>query len=162
MSFLNFLFGKREKTQEFQKYNPQQEEALNQLLSGGQRLLPSGLQFLENLLSQEPEQMQAFEAPALRQFNEQIIPGIAERFTSQFGPGSQRSSAFGQQLGAAAAGLAERLQAQRSGLGVQAVEQLRSLLSGGLGQRTDRVIRPGQPGLLQGLIPGLSSLGGAF
>lgn len=162
MAFLDFLFGKKEKTQEFQKYNPQQEAALNQLLAGGQKQLPEAFDYLSMLLSQDPQQMAAFEAPAMRQFNEQIIPGIAERFTSQFGPGSQRSSAFGQQLGAAGAGLAERLQAQRSGLGLSALSQLQSLLSGGLGQRSDKVVRPAQPGLLQGLVPGLSFLGGVF
>lgn len=159
MAFLDFLLGKKEKTQEFRRFEPQQEQLLNQLLGGGQQLLPSGFEFLTSLLSQDPSQMQAFERPALRQFEEQILPSIAERFTGQFGPGSMRSSAFGQQLGAAGAGLSERLQAQRGGLGMSALSQLQSLLSPGLAQRTDRVIRPAQPGLLQQVLPGLIQSG---
>lgn len=160
MAFLDFLLGKKEKTQEFRRFDPQQEQVLNQLLGGGQQLLPSGFEFLQNLLSQDPSQMQAFERPALRQFEEQIIPGIAERFTGRFGTGSMRSSAFGQQLGQAGAGLAEKLQAQRGGLGMQALSQLRAMLSPGLGQRTDTVFRPAQPGLLQSVLPGLIQSGG--
>lgn len=159
MSFLNFLFGKGEKSKEYHPYTPQQEQAMSQLLSGGQRQLPQAFDFLSQLLSQDPEQLRQFEAPALRQFEETIVPGIAERFTGQFGSGSHRSSAFGQQLGKAGAALAENLASQRGQLGLQGVSQLQNLLSGGLGQQTYQQIRPAQPGLLQGLAGSGSNLG---
>jgi hypothetical protein len=150
MSFLGFLLGSGEKTKEFQRYNPQQEQVLNMLLGGAQQQLPQGFEFLQNILSQSPEAMQAFERPALRQFEEQILPTIAERFTGM-GIGSSRSSAFGQQLGAAGAGLSENLQAQRAGLGSNALTQLLGILSSGLAPRFDRQIRPRQSGLLEQL-----------
>lgn len=162
MAFWDFLLGKGEKTQEYQRYNPQQNQALDMLLSGGQQQLPQAFQFLQSILSQDPAQMQAFERPAMRQFEEQIIPGIAEKFTANFGPGSYRSSAFGQQLGAAGAKLAENLQAQRAGLGMQGIQQLIQMLGGGLGQRTGRETVPGQPGALQGIMPALGQLGSAY
>jgi len=149
MSFLNFLLGDKEKTQEFKRYNQQQENVLNQLLGGAQQQLPSGFEFLQNILGQSPEDMQAFERPALRQFEQQILPTIAERFTGTFGEGSNKSSAFGQQLGQAGAGLAENLQAQRAGLGFKGLEQLLGILSGGLAPRTDRSFSPRRPGFLE-------------
>ncbi|MGD8326448.1 MAG: hypothetical protein PVF65_05995 [Sphingomonadales bacterium] len=151
MAFLGNPFGKKQKTQEFRRFSPQQESVLNQLLGGAQQQLPSGLDFLQNILGQSPEAMQAYEAPALRQFQEQILPMIAERFTGGYGSGSQRSSAFGQQLGQQGAALAEKLQAQRAGLGFDALSQLQNLLGYGLTPRTERVISPGRPGLAQGI-----------
>lgn len=155
MAFLDFLLGKREKTQEFQRYSPEQEQVLNMLLGGAQQQIPSGLEFLSSILSQSPEAMQAFEAPALRQFQEQILPMIAEKFTGKFGEGSSRSSAFGQQLGQAGASLAERLQAQRAGLGFDALSQLQGLLGTGLSPRKETALRPATSGALQGLLGGL-------
>jgi hypothetical protein len=78
----------------------------------------SGSNYLQGLLSQDPRMMQQFEAPYMRQFNEQIVPGLAERFT-----GKQSGSAFQQALGSAGSGLMERLAALRGGLGMQAAQQ---------------------------------------
>lgn len=109
----------------------QQSNFLQQLLGqlqgqssniGQNPLFQQGSNFLQQLLSGSPESSQAFEAPAMRQFNEQIIPGIAERF-SGLGAGSQSSSAFQQALGQAGAGLSENLQAMRSGLQMNALPQ---------------------------------------
>jgi hypothetical protein len=108
-----------------------QQGLLQQLLSSlqGQSgniqqspLFQQGGNFLQQLLSGSPEAFKSFEAPAMRQFNEQIIPGIAERF-SGLGAGSQSSSAFQQALGQAGAGLSEQLQALRSGLQFGAIPQ---------------------------------------
>ena len=154
-NFLDFLFGRGEKTEQFQRYTPEQEDVLNQLLGGGGQQLPQAFDFLKNILSQDPETMKQFQAPAMREFQEDIIPSIAERFS---GLDAQKSSAFGQQLGKAGAGLEERLSAQRAGLGGQAISQLQSLLGGGLGPRFDTAVRPGQPGLAQAGIGGLAQL----
>jgi hypothetical protein len=117
--------------QQLSTMNSGQKKLLQQLLGSlnGQSsniqqnpLFQQGSNYLQQLLSGSPESTQAFEAPAMRQFNEQIIPGIAERF-SGMGAGSQSSSAFQQALGQAGAGLSERLQALRSGLQTQAVDQ---------------------------------------
>lgn len=102
----------------------QQSNFLQQLLGqlmgqssdiGQNPLYQQGSNYLQQLLSGSPESSAAFEAPAMRQFNEQIVPGLAERF-SGMGAGAQSSSAFQQALGQAGAGLSENLQAMRSGL----------------------------------------------
>lgn len=83
-------------------------------------LYQQGSSFLQNLLSGSPEATAAFEAPYMRQFNEQIVPGLAERFT---GLGAQSSSAFTQALGSAGASLQEQLASLRGNLGLQAAGQ---------------------------------------
>jgi len=166
MAFMDFLFGKGERTQQLPRFTGQQQRALSGILSGAQQQLPQGLDFLSQLLSGGGVSEETFERPAIRQFSEQIIPGIAERFTGAFGPGSQQSSAFGQQLGQAGAGLAEALAAQRSQrgvqqqqLGLQGLGQLQALLGAGLTPQFDTRIQGAQQGLLGTLAPGASQLG---
>ena len=104
-----------------------QRGLLQQLLGGlqGQSsniqqspLFQQGSSFLQNLLSGSSEASAAFQAPAMRQFHEQIVPALAERF-SGLGAGAQSSSAFSQALGSAGAGLSENLAALRGQLGLQ-------------------------------------------
>lgn len=144
--FLDFLFGKGEKTQQFQRFTPQQQQVFNQILGGASGQLPQSFEFLNSILSNDPEAIAKFEAPTRRAFEEQTIPSIAERFT---GMGAQKSSAFGQQLGEAGKRLEEGLGAQRSQLGFNALAQLQSLLGTGLTPQFENVLRPGQSGLFQ-------------
>jgi hypothetical protein len=147
MAFLDFLFGKHEKVDQIPKYNQAQENTMNQLLGGGSSQLPQGFEFLNQILSQNPDLMNQFQAPAKREFNEEILPTIAERFS---GMNAQKSSAFGQQVGKAGERLEESLSAQRSGMQSNALAQLQSLLQGGLTQRNENVFRPGTEGFAQG------------
>lgn len=166
MAFGNWLqkrlFGTKEKQESIPMYNPQQEQVLNQLLGGGQQQLPQAFEFLNMLLSQSPEAQAAFERPAIRQFQEEIVPGIAERFVGQFGESSLQSSGFRNRLAREGANLSENLAAQRANRGLLGVQQLQSLLGGGLGQRNQSYIRAAQPGLFAQLGPLLGQLGSAY
>lgn len=129
MSFSPQMSQKRPKGYDIlSTLNPQQSQILQQLLgslSGEtgniQRnpLYQSGQSYLQGILGGDTEK---FEKPLMRQFNEQIVPGIAERFSS-LGSGAQSSSAFQQALGGAGADLSERLGALRGGLQGQAANQ---------------------------------------
>ncbi len=145
------LWGQGEKTQQFQKFTEPQQDVLQQILGGAQQGIHPLMQFLLQILSQDPEMMKQFEAPTRRAFKEQTVPSIAERFTGVLGAGSQRSSAFGQQMGQAGAALEEKLAAQRAGLGMQAGQQLQSLLTKGLTPQFDTLYTPRQPGFLENL-----------
>lgn len=129
MSFSPQMNTKRPKGYDvFSTLNPQQSQILQQLLGSmsGQSgniqqnpLYQSGQSYLQGILGGDTEK---FEKPLMRQFNEQIVPGIAERFSSM-GSGAQSSSAFQQALGGAGADLSERLGALRGGLQGQAANQ---------------------------------------
>lgn len=112
----------------FSTLNPQQSQLLQQLLGSmsGQAgnieqnpLYQSGQSYLQGILGGDTSK---FEAPLMRQFQEEIIPGLAERFSGA-GAGAQSSSAFQQALGREGAGLTERLGALRGGLQGQAAQQ---------------------------------------
>lgn len=153
MAFLDFMFGEKEKPLQLPLYSPGQETVMGKLRQGAEGQLPDMFQFLQQILSQDPKMMEQFQAPAMRQFHEEIIPGIAEKFT---GMGAQKSSAFTQALGGAGAGLAERLGSQRAGLGMDAIGKLKELLSGGLGKQHENVMQEGTSGFLLKLLKVLS------
>lgn len=152
MPLMDFLFGQKGGFEQTPSMNPQQLQLLQQLLGGLGGASQQGMGFLQNLLSGDTSQ---FEAPLMRQFSEQTIPGIAERFTGM-GAGAQGSSAFGQQMGAAGAGLTEQLGALRGGLQMQGLGQLRGLLGMGLGARPfESIYRPASTGFLGAMAPGI-------
>jgi len=163
--------------QQLSTLNSGQRRLLQQLLGSlqGQSsniqqspLFQQGSSFLQNLLSGSPEATAAFEAPYMRQFNEQTVPGLAERF-SGMGSGAQSSSAFSQALGAAGAGLQENLaslrgQLQMGGLGQalgyaqQPISNLQGFSQLGLGTST-KAFAPKQLPFWQQLLLGASQGG---
>lgn len=145
-------------------------------------------QYAQDLMSPDSQAYQAYKAPMMREFQEQIIPGISERFA---GLGGLSSSGFQQTAAQAGSGLEERLAALRTGLQMQGAG-LQSQLAQqqfGMGmapyemalQRAQLALgtpgfgyyqkQPKQPGtfaqLMGGLAPGLgqgigSGIGSAF
>ena len=161
MGFMDFMFGKKESMQQVPTMTGGQTDLLNQLLGalqgGGEGLMGQGGQYLSDMLSGSPEAMQKFEAPYMRQFQEQTVPSVTERFSS-LGSGSQGSSAFGQQMGAQAAGLSENLAAQRGQLQQGALSQLLGMGQMGLGAQPFGYFHK-QPtqGFMQGMAPGIGA-----
>lgn len=160
MAFMDFLFGKGEKTKTRPIYNaPGQQDILGQLTGALGQQLPMGLGNLQNILGGSPEAFESFFAPARRGFEQQTLPSIAERFTGLFGEGAYKSSAFGQQLGQAGKELEEDIFSQRQGMQGNALSQLLQLLAPALAPRQQQITSPRQPGFLEsgalGLLPGL-------
>lgn len=161
-SLADFFLGTPGRFEQLPTVTPEQKGLLDQLLGGlgGQGgPLGAGLQNLQQILSGAPGAFEAFEAPARTAFQQRTVPGIAERFS---GLGAQRSSAFGQQLGAAGAGLEEQLSAQRAGLQSQALQQLMGLLGQAQQPQFQTIQLPETQGALPGILSGLGSLGGFF
>lgn len=141
-SLQNFLSGTPETVKQLQRFTPQQQ-SLFELLQN------LGMQGLQN-----PNQLDPISQQAQKNFQQNIIPSLSERFTGSTG-GAQSSPAFASQLGQAGAGLAGDLAAsQRS--------QLMSLLSLGLTPQYDNYIQEGQPGFLSQLAPALGRAGMAW
>ena len=140
MGLFSFLFGSSDKTKQVPTMNSQQQQVLSSILSqlgimGGQEGTYGMAQSnLQDLLSNDSQAYDKFSAPYLRQFNEQTIPQLSERFA---GLGALNSSGFGQALGAAGAGLQENLASLRGGLQQNAIQsalgQYTNLASLGLG-----------------------------
>lgn len=87
------------------------------------------------------------EEQARANFSEKTIPGIAERFSAL---GAQKSSAFGQQLGAAGVGLERDLAAMKSNYNLQRQPILQQLLGIGLTPKYQSMFAPATQGFFGG------------
>lgn len=150
--------GEPEKQIPLQKYTPQQQALMNQLGQQG----ATGLQGILN----SPLDSKALEDEAMRQYQQQIIPGLMSTLTSAPTAGLQRSSAFGQQLGAAGTDLATRLAALRSQVAMQQ-QGLRAniygnMLGQGLNQQFEPMYKPQGQSFGQGLLGVAGSMAGPY
>ncbi len=141
------LFGKRQKIQQAPKFDPQTEQLFRQLQQQIAPLIQQQGQYFQDLLSPDSQAYENFAAPYQRQFEEQIIPNIAERFT-----GSKDSSAFTQALGSAGASLAENLAALREGQRFQAAQGVSPIIGQGLTSTSTPYLQGGTEGILQQLL----------
>lgn len=153
------LFGAPGRITALPTVTSEQGTALDQILGGASGQLPGAFGFLGNVLGQSPEAMQAFQAPALRQFREQIIPDIAQRFGEV---GGLQSSGFQQALGLGAERLSENLAAQRANLGFQGLGQLQNFLGMGLQPRFQYQQIPETTGFVQQALPRILGLLGGL
>lgn len=109
---------------------------LLQLLGGGglQKGFGEATDLQRQLMDPSSEAVQQFADPYRREFEQQTIPGLAERFAGMNAMGSGlMTSGFGQALGGAAANLQSQLAALKAGLGQQAAGQLMGQYGGMLG-----------------------------
>jgi len=134
-----FLFGEQG-MQKLPTLSKEQKGLLSNLiqnLSGGGlgQGFDSSLNLLQQYLDPSSEAVDQFADPYMRQFEQQTIPGLAERFAGMGAMGGGLSSSgFGQALGAAGGNLQSQLAALKAGLGQQAAGQLTNLYGQQQGQ----------------------------
>src|SRR5690606_15268674 len=120
---MSFLFGSKGKTRQLPTMTPEHmaffRNFLSQLGWSGAGGFRESMDYLRGLLSGDPEALRAFEAPHLRQFQEQTLPALTERLTG-LGAGGGRASGAAQALSQAGQSLQEKLASLRAGLQGQA------------------------------------------
>lgn len=151
--------GKEEKIKQNPILNPQQIDLLGDLISQAKMGNQNALGYLNQILSNDPEAISAFQQPAMQEFEEDIIPSILERFS---GLGARSSSALNQTLGRAATNLETNLNAQRSQLKSNAINQLMGYSQMGLTPTTSPYIKGGAPGAFEMLAPTAGKAFGSF
>jgi len=127
---LKFLKGSPEKRENVSTLRPEQEEGFQQLQDAAQGREAGGVfgtaaDYYRDLMSDDSADYNAFAAPALRQYNEEIIPGISEQFAGM-GAGGLSSSGFRNAQTQGAVDLSERLGALRANLRQRGVEGLQN------------------------------------
>jgi hypothetical protein len=85
----------------------------------------TGQDWLQSLFN-DPNFFQSFEAPLQRQFQEETVPGLANRFASMGSGGALGSTAFRNQLGREGSNLSTNIAALRGGMQQQAIPQLQA------------------------------------
>ena len=127
-------YKKRKHLHKIDVQNRRQEKTLKEVLGGLDKhqfqfsnnpTFRAGESYLQNLLQQTPEsseeEYQANRQPMMTEFEQEILPGLEERFA---GLGAGQSSGFQQTLAAAQNTLKERLAALKMNFGRQREESL--------------------------------------
>lgn len=139
------------------------EGLINQLQGGG---LGQGYgestDLLRQLMDPNSEAVSQFTEPYMKQFQQETVPGLAERFAGMGAMGGGLSSSgFGQSLSAAGGNLQSQLAALKAGLGQQAAGQLMgqygSMMGMGLGTPAFAYQQKG-PSAFMGAMGGMSSM----
>jgi hypothetical protein len=163
---LSGLFGGSDSKMKKLATGTKEQEALqNQILAQAMGMGQGGgydlaNQYYNNLLGpNSPAAFEQFSSPYMQQFQEQVLPGIAERFA---GAGALSSSGFGQALGGAASGLQSQLAALFSQLQGQAAQQQYSQYNqlAALGLNRDQFAYQKSPGSAGFAAPFLAGLSG--
>lgn len=119
-------------------------------------------------LFNDPEFFKSFEAPLQRQFQEETVPGLANRFAAMGSGGSLGSTGFRNQLAREGSNLHTNIAALRGGMMQNAIPQLMqyaqqpfqnlmNLYNTGLGHPTENVYQPPSAGPFAGPLNALTS-----
>lgn len=162
-----FFEGTPEKHEQVSTLLPEQQSGFNQLQAaaagrGAGGAFGTSADYYRDILSNDPSKMQEFYAPHLRQYNEDIVPGLSEQFAGM-GAGGLSSSGFRNAQIQGATDLSERLGSIRANLRQQAAQGLTGIGQTGLGTFSqDRVTQQGSGGLLSNLGPLIGAGAGAY
>ena len=173
--------GQSDKYTKLPTMTGEQNQGLSQLM---QMLGPQGMagqgnmqgnEYMQGMLDPSSEAYKKFEQPYMDQFNQETVPGLAERFAGMGGGmgGGMSSSGFGQALSSAGGNLQSQLAGLKTGMQGQAanslMQQFQSLFGQGLGaQSFGYAHRPASASqssqmfgpFMQMLSSGLGSMGG--
>lgn len=144
----NFLMGTPGGFERVKRFRPGQEAGFEQMLSQGLAGLGGGAPSFEPIRER-----------AMKTFQEDVVPSLAERFT---GAGARRSSGFQEALAKGGTDLASTLAAMESQFGQQRFGNLMQMLGAGLTPQEETVYFGAQPGFLGGLAPGIGAGAGGL
>lgn len=162
----NFFTGTPEKRENVSTLRPEQEGLFQQLQNAGRGqgaggAFGSSADYYRNLLSDNSADYNAFSAPAMRQYSQDIAPGISEQFAGM-GAGGLSSSGFMNAQTQGATDLAERLGAIRANLRQAGAQGLQNIGTQGLQNYSQNMVtQQGTPGFLSNIAPAIGTAAGA-
>ena len=163
---MSFFSGTPARFEQRSLLEPEQQPIKNQLFNAAQGPGAGGAfgdaaDYYRSLLSDNSSTYNALAAPQMRQFNEQIIPGLSEQFAGM-GSGALSSSGFRNSAVNAGTDLSERLGALRAQLRQQGAAGLAGIGQQGLGQYSENLQYAPQGGLVDLIGPAAGAFGTAF
>lgn len=163
----NFLTGTPEKRENVSTLRPEQEPLLQQGINAGMGTGAGGAfgesaDYYRNNLSDNPADLAAYAAPALRQYNEEIVPGLSEQFAGM-GAGGLSSSGFRNAQIQGATDLSERIGQIRANLRQQSAQGLQNIGQIGLGNYSQNMVtEQGTQGLLPQVAPAIGTAAATY
>lgn len=161
----DFLTGTPGRIDQVSTLRPDQEGLSQQAVNAGKGPGAGGAfgdsaDYYRNLLSDDSADYNAFSAPAMRQYNEQIVPGISEQFAGM-GSGGLNSSGFRNAQVQGGVDLAERLGQIRANLRQAGAQGLQNAGQLGLQSFQQNYQTPGTEGFLSSVAPAIGYAAGA-
>ena len=135
--------------------NNQQQQLFAQLLGGLGGAQGSGLEWLQRILSGEEGAFEDYEAPYKQQFEQETIPGIAERFAGMGTGGSQNSSGMQQTMGQAGRELTQNIASLRGGLQQNAMGMLQGMMGQAQQPTFENIYQQPTTGIVPGMAQGM-------
>lgn len=168
----SFLAGSPETRENVSSLRPEQEPLYNQAVQAGLGQGAGGAfgqsaDYYRGLLSDDSADYNAFAAPALRQYSQDIVPALSEQFAGM-GAGGLSSSGFRNAQIQGATDLAERLGQIRANLRQAGAQGLQHAGQFGLQNYSQNMTtQPGTQGFLSQIAPGVGTgigtlIGGAL
>ncbi len=154
----SFLGGTPAERENVSNLRPEQEGLYQQAVNAGKGPGAGGAfgdsaDYYRNLMSDNSADYNAFAAPALRQYNQDIVPGISEQFAGM-GAGGLSSSGFQNAQIQGATDLSERLGALRANLRQAGAQGLQQIGQTGLQNYSQNMeTQPGTEGFLSQAAP---------
>ena len=146
--FGEWMWGAEDKFNKLDTMNPQQKQMFQQLydmISGGGQMgqgSQAAMQHQQQMLDPSSEAYKKMAQPYMNEFEQQTVPGLAERFAGMGGGlgGGTSSSGFGQALSSAGSNLQQNLAGMKTGMQSQAansiMQQFMQMMGVGLGKDT--------------------------
>ncbi len=160
-----FFFGTDDEYNQMPTMTKGQQRGLKDVGRKQKQLGEGGYQnaigLLQQYLDPNSDVYKNFEKPYMQQFEQETLPGIAERFAGGNAMGSGlMTSGFGQSLGAAGANLQAQLAQMKQQYQRQSINDLlgqyNQLTNTHLGNRSfENTYQPGQPGVLNSFAQGV-------
>lgn len=163
----DFLFGTPEKRENVSMLRSEQEPLYQQAVSAGLGPGAGGAfgeaaDYYRDLLSNDPQALQAYVNPALRQYNEEIVPGLSEQFAGM-GAGGLSSSGFRNAQVQGATDLAERIGQIRANLRQAGAQGLQGIGQQGLQNYSQNMVtEPGSQGFLSQVAPAIGNFASQY
>lgn len=165
--FKEFFLGNAPERENVSTLRPEQEKQYRNLQKAALKKGAPGVygdvaDYHRSNLSDNPADFDKFAAPALRQYNEDIVPGLSEQFAGM-GAGGLSSSGFQNAQIQGATDLSERLGAIRAELRQRSAEGLQGIGDRSLQSYSTNVeTRPGSEGVLPGLVKSIPDVAAAY
>lgn len=162
-----FFSGSKEKHKNVPTLTKEQLPLLQQLINAGMGPGAGGAfgeaaDYYRGNLGNNPQDFNAFAAPELRRFHEDIIPGLGEQFAGM-GAGGLSSSGFRNAAVGAGTDLSERLAQIRANLRNQSAAGLANTGQAGLGNfSASRMTQPGSEGFFSSISPAAGKAVGTY
>lgn len=156
--FSDFFLGTPEVRENVSTLLPEQQDILTQATNaakgrGAGGAFGTSADYYRDLMSDDNADYRAFAAPQLRQYNEDIVPGLSEQFAGM-GSGGLSSSGFRNAQIQGATDLSERLGAIRANLRQSGAQGLQNIGQAGLGNYSQNMVtEPGTQGFFSAAAP---------